>query len=137
MVLHEHSTQVIMYDMVQKGSKLTMTFGKQIRSLRLQKQMAQRDLAQLVGIDFTYLSKIENDKVPPPSEDVISKLAKTLNTSKEGLMVLAAKVDTDELREAVARDPRVGVLFRKLQSRELTDEQVGRMIAIAEENKKS
>lgn len=122
--------------MMEKENKLIVTFGKQIRSLRLQKKMAQRDLAELVKIDFTYLSKIENDKVPPPSEEVISKLAKELNASKEELMTLAAKVDNDELREAVARDPRIGVLFRKLQSRELTDEQVSRMIDIAEENKK-
>ena len=122
--------------MIEKENKAIVTFGKYIRSLRLKKQLAQRDLAELVKIDFTYLSKIENDKVPPPSEDVISKLAKELDTSKEELMALAAKVDNDELREAVARDPRVGILFRKLQSRELTDEQVSRMIDIAEENKK-
>lgn len=121
---------------MEKENKAIVTFGKQIRSLRLEKEMAQRDLAELVKIDFTYLSKIENDKVPPPSEDVISKLAKFLDASKEDLMTLAAKVDNDELREAVARDPRIGVLFRKLQSRELTDEQVSRMIDIAEENKK-
>jgi len=95
--------------------------------------MAQRDLAQIVDIDFTYLSKIENDKVPPPSEEVIGKLAAALNINKEELMALAAKVDMDELREAVTQDPRIGVLFRKLQARKLTDEQVGRMLDIAEE----
>lgn len=110
-----------------------MTFGQQIRNLRLQKHMAQRDLAQIVDIDFTYLSKIENDKVPPPSEEVIGKLAAALNINKEELMALAAKVDMDELREAVTQDPRIGVLFRKLQARKLTDEQVGRMLDIAEE----
>lgn len=110
-----------------------MTFGQQIRNRRLQKHLAQRDLAQIVDIDFTYLSKIENDKVPPPSEEVIGKLATALNISNEELMTLAAKVDMDELREAVAKDPRIGVLFRKLQSRKLTDEQVGRMLDIAEE----
>jgi HTH-type transcriptional regulator, competence development regulator len=108
-----------------------MTFGERIRELRLQKDMPQRELAQLIEIDFTYLSKIENDKVPPPSDEVILKLAEHLHTSEEELLTLAAKVDADELREAVARDPRIGVLFRKLQSRELTNDQVGRMMEIA------
>lgn len=108
-----------------------MTFGKRIRDLRLQKRMAQRDLAELVEIDFTYLSKIENNKVPPPSEEVIHKLANRLNVGAEELLSLAAKVDADELREAVAQDPRIGVLFRKLQSRELTNDQVGKMLEIA------
>lgn len=107
-----------------------MTFGERIRNLRLQKDMAQRDLAELIDIDFTYLSKIENDRVPPPSEEVIRKMAVHLEASEEELLTLAAKVDADELRDAVARDPRIGVLFRKLQSRELTNDQVGRMLDI-------
>lgn len=107
-----------------------MTFGERIRELRLQRDMAQRDLAGLVGIDFTYLSKIENDKVPPPSDEVIYKLAYHLDVSAEELLSMAAKVDAEELREAVAQDPRIGVLFRKLQSRKLTNDQVAKMMEI-------
>ena len=112
-----------------------MTFGERVRELRLQKGLAQRDLAELVEIDFTYLSKIENDRVSPPSDEVIHNLAKHLGAAEEELLALAAKVDADELREAVAQDPRIGVLFRKLQSRELTTEQVGRMMDIVEGDK--
>lgn len=112
-----------------------MTFGERVRELRLQKGLAQRDLAKLVEIDFTYLSKIENDRVSPPSDEVIHNLAKHLDANEEELLALAAKVDAGELREAVAQDPRIGVLFRKLQSRELTTEQVGRMMDIVEGDK--
>ena len=108
-----------------------MTFGDKIRELRVYKGLSQRDLAEMVKIDFTYLSKIENSKVPPPSEEVISELAAHLDSSVEDLLVLAAKVDLVELRDAVARDPRIGVLFRKLQSKELTNTQVNEMIKIA------
>lgn len=112
-----------------------MTFGERVRELRLQKGLAQRDLAKLVEIDFTYLSKIENDRVSPPSDEVIHSLAKYLEAEEEELLALAAKVDADELREAVAQDPRIGVLFRKLQSRKLTTDQVRRMLDIVEGDK--
>lgn len=109
-------------------------FGKRIRELRKgggDGHISLRDLAQRVGIDFTYLSKIENGKVPPPSNEVIEKLARELGVDLEELLALAAKVSQEDLREAVAQDHRIGVLFRKLQSRDLTEEQLERMISIA------
>lgn len=39
--------------------------GKNIKQLRRQKQMAQIDLAVAVGIDWSYLSGIENGKRNP------------------------------------------------------------------------
>lgn len=108
-----------------------MTFGEKIRELRKRKDLSQRDLAGRVDIDFTYLSKIENGKVPPPSDKVIRKLARELEADLEELLTLAAKVSQEELREAVAQDPRIGILFRKLQLGDLTDEQLKQMLEIA------
>ena len=108
-----------------------MTFGEKIRELRKRKRLSQRDLAEKVGIDFTYLSKIENNKVPPPSNKVISKIARALEADLEKLLTLAPKFSQKELRKAVAQDARVGILFRKLQARDLTDEQLKQMLEIA------
>lgn len=113
-----------------------MTFGDKIRELRKRKRLSQRDLAEKVGIDFTYLSKIENNKVPPPSSEVIRKLSRELESDLEGLLTLAPKVSQKDIRKAVAQDSRVGILFRKLQSRELTDDQLRRMLEIAESGEK-
>ncbi len=33
------------------------TFGEVIRTARKNKEYSQRELAQLIGVDFTYLSK--------------------------------------------------------------------------------
>ena len=55
------------------------TFGERIRDLRTAKNLTQRELADKVEINFTYLSKIENDKLEKdqfPREDTIKKLAK-------------------------------------------------------------
>ena len=37
------------------------TFGDFLRRLRKQKKSTQRDRAREVGVDFSYLSKVEND----------------------------------------------------------------------------
>lgn len=109
----------------------SLRFGKRIRQLRIQKGMTQRDLSARLGIDFTYLSKIENNKAEPPSDEVIKGLARELNTDPEELFTLAAKVSQSDVRNAVAADSRIGVLLRKLQSRGLTSEQIDEMLRIA------
>lgn len=40
-----------------------MTFGERIREFRQGKQLTLRDLAANVNVTFTYLSKIENQKL--------------------------------------------------------------------------
>ena len=70
-------------------------FGAKIRELRRQARMTQKELAEKVDIDFTYLSKIETGVMPPPSEKVILRLAEVLNTDKDELMTLAGRVPPD------------------------------------------
>lgn len=106
-------------------------FGERIRELRTGACISLRELARRVEIDFTYLSKIENGKVSPPSDEVIARLARELEADPEKLLALAAKVSQGDLRRAVAQDPRIGVLFRKLQSQGLSDKQLKQMLEIA------
>jgi len=73
-------------------------FGIKIREWRRQAHLTQKELAGEVGIDFTYLSKIENGVMPPPSEKVIARLAGVLNIDKDELMALAGKVPADVAR---------------------------------------
>ena len=77
-------------------------FGKRLRELRKQAGMTQRGLADEVGVDFSYLSKIENGVLPPPSEKVISKLAETLNASRDELLSLAGRIPS-EIGELLTR----------------------------------
>lgn len=70
-------------------------FGARLRELRKQVGTTQRQLADKVNVDFSYLSKIENGVVPPPSENVISKLAGVLNIDKDELMILAGRIPCD------------------------------------------
>ena len=70
-------------------------FGKKLRELRSQAHLTQRELAQKIGVDFTYLSKIENGVLPPPSEKVLLLLAEVLNADRDELFALAGRVPTD------------------------------------------
>jgi len=70
-------------------------FGARLRQLRKQADLTQRELADRVNIDFTYLSKIESGAMPPPSERVILQLAEALNADKDELAILAGRIPSD------------------------------------------
>ena len=46
---------------------MAKTFGQSLRELRSSKIVSQRELAEKVGVDFSYISKVENDRLPPPA----------------------------------------------------------------------
>lgn len=98
-----------------------MAFPDRLRELRRASRMSQRALADKVGIDFTYLSKIENGRVEPPSEGVLQKIAQEL-AGKVGmdeteladeLITLAGKIPSD-LAETLSRNPDVVRLLRSV-----------------------
>lgn len=68
------------------------TFGKCIQRLRREHGLTQREVANTLEIDFTYLSKIENDRGEAPGEDTVRKLAEVLDTDAEELLALAGRV---------------------------------------------
>lgn len=91
-------------------------FGQQIRKARKEKGYSQRDLAKLVDLDFTYLSKLENDRADyPPKEDAIRKLAEHLELDAEELVFSAGRIperDEEFLRQNYKAMP---ALFRRMQ----------------------
>ncbi|MQY72258.1 MAG: helix-turn-helix domain-containing protein, partial [Dehalococcoidia bacterium] len=70
-------------------------FGARVRELRILAGLTQRELAEKIGVDFSYLSKIENGVLPPPSEKVILRLAEALNADKDELITLAGRIPAD------------------------------------------
>lgn len=68
-------------------------FGTKLRELRQERGMTLRALAEAAGVDFTYLSKIENDRVEHlPSAETIRDLAQALEVDAMELLKLANKV---------------------------------------------
>ena len=101
------------------------TFGQRLRELRKAKKLGQRGLADAVGINFTYLSKIENERLDFaqfPSEDLIRRLAKALDADADELLILAKKVP-DDIKKRVIERPDA---FRKFAS--LDDETIDKLL---------
>ena len=94
------------------------SFGAVIWQARRKKRLSQRELAVKVGVDYTYLSKLENDHVEP-SEKVIRSLAKHLELNAEELIYLGGRMtehDTEALEEMVrANYKEMPALFRRVR----------------------
>lgn len=95
-------------------------FGSYVRNRREQLQAADRSfslrkVSQRVGIEPTYLSKIERGDLAPPSEEVIRKLAVELGLHTDVLLAMAGKVSR-ELQEIIIKRPElIGDLLRQVQ----------------------
>lgn len=99
-----------------------MTFGAYIKAARIKAKVSQRDLAERAGIDFTYLSKIENGKMAPPSEETIRKIAEILGEEPENLIILADKIPSN-YKEVLQSSPTVPMLLRTISQLNDTDKQ--------------
>lgn len=96
-------------------------FGSTLKNLRKERRITQRDLAEKVGVDFTYISKIENGKlVNSPSVDTIVKIAQALDANADELILLAKKVP-ETIRETIVDDDLAVAFLRKVP--QLTPEQ--------------
>ncbi len=86
-----------------------MTFAQRLRELRKGCGLSQKALAGMVTINFTYLSKIENERLDFaqfPSEELICRLAAALQTDENELLILAKKVPP-RIRDRVLQRPDV------------------------------
>lgn len=85
-----------------------------------------RQVAARVGVQPSYLSKVERDEVSPPSEETLVRLARELDVEPDLLLALAGKVSSD-LLEAIRKRPLLfGQLIREL--RHLPDHAVLRLV---------
>ena len=89
-----------------------MDLGQRIRDLRLGRRLTQRQLAEQTGLDYTYLSKIENGRLEhTPSIRTLRDLAAALEVDELELMELADKVPP--VLEGIARDKDAVRFFRR------------------------
>ena len=63
--------------------------GQKIRRFRLAKKLTQDELAELTGIDYKYIQKIEGKTPPAIRIDTIQKIAKALKVSLSEMMDFA------------------------------------------------
>ena len=108
-----------------------MSFGDFIRDRREEKRAADpnyslRRVAASIGVEPSYLSKIERGEQPPPSEETILALARELDEDPDVLLALAGKV-SKELQAIIRKRPK---LFAQLirQLKHMPDHAVLRLV---------
>jgi transcriptional regulator with XRE-family HTH domain len=81
------------------------SFGATVRRDREQLEIGLREMAKMIGVSPTYLSKVERNELPPPAEDKVKKIAEIIGRDPDELLALAGRVASD-LTEIIRRHPR-------------------------------
>lgn len=95
-----------------------MTFGQTLQRIRRAKSKTQRGVADLIGMDYGYYSRIENDKFDyKPSRETIEKIIEKLEcdeNEKAELLSAAGRIDKEmeEIAIKAVERPELRSLFR-------------------------
>ncbi len=106
-------------------------FGEFVREVReglrrREPRYSVRQVAARIGVQPSYLSKVERGDVAPPSESTIVRLAEDLGEDPDVMLALGGKVSSD-LLEAIRRRPRLFAdLIRELK--DMPDRAVLRLV---------
>ena len=100
---------------------MTDVFGAYVRGRREalrrnDRAFSVRQVAARIGVEPSYLSKIERGEQRPPSEATIVKLAEDLDEDADALLAMAGKVSGD-LQAVIRHRPRLFAdLIRELKN---------------------
>jgi transcriptional regulator with XRE-family HTH domain len=75
--------------------------GTRVRKLRQQHKMSQQELARLVGVNQSFISKMESGEQTNPNAETLKRLARALGCTTDYLVGMYEEEDT-ELLTAVA-----------------------------------
>ena len=96
-------------------------FGDHVRQIREglaagDRRYSLRQVAMRIGVEPAYLSKVERNEVPPPSEATIARLGAELGEDVDLMLALAGKV-SKELRDIITARPQLfAELLRQLRN---------------------
>ena len=79
------------------------------------KKMSLRQVAMKIGVEPAFLSKVERDVTPPPSEAKIIAVAISLGEEPDLLLAMAGKVSSDLQAIILKRPKLIGELLRQLK----------------------
>src|SRR6187397_2010252 len=86
-------------------------FGHLVRRERIAKEIGLREMAKMIGVSPTYLSKVERDEFAPPAEDKVKTIAKILDQDADELLALAGKVASD-VTDIIKKNPEMATFLR-------------------------
>lgn len=101
--------------------QMAASFGDHVRKTREalranDSAFSVRQVAQRLGVEPSFLSKVERGHEAPPSDEKIVALAKELGEDADVMLALAGRVSTD-LRKVICKRPRLfAALIRELKN---------------------
>src|SRR4051794_37255930 len=108
-------------------------FGAFIRREREGREIGLREMAKMIGVSPTYLSKVERDEFSPPVEDKVRAIAKIIGCDADELLARAGRVSTD-ISEIIKRRPvELAALLRTTKG--LTADDIARLARQAQKVK--
>jgi transcriptional regulator with XRE-family HTH domain len=108
-------------------------FGALVRREREAREIGLREMAKMIGVSPTYLSKIERGDFDPPAEDKVRKIAEIIGCDADELLARAGRVSSD-LSEIIKRRPvALAALLRTTKG--LTTEDMVRLARLAQKAK--
>lgn len=93
-----------------------VSFGDNLKRLRTEKNISQGELAGLIGMHSTHISRYERDLTQPTLE-VIKKIAEALNISADTLIY----GPQEEQAKTKIKDKDLLTMFSKVQTLDKTD----------------
>jgi transcriptional regulator with XRE-family HTH domain len=100
--------------------RMEKTFGQLLKEIRRSVGVSQRDLAAQVGVDFSYISKLENDRLSPPAADTTVRICEILEVVPDQLLALAGKLPTGA-SQMISSNPSAQQFMREAQMMGLSD----------------
>ncbi len=86
-------------------------FGHVLKDLRTKKGLSIKQLSSKVDVNYSYISKLENNH-SKPSEDFIYKIAALFDYDKEELMLRAGKIPSDILEILISNPTKAADFLR-------------------------
>src|SRR4051794_24551143 len=71
------------------------TFGAFVRRERQAREIGLREMARMIDVSPTYLSKVERDEFTPPTEEKARKIAGIIECDVDELLARANRVSSD------------------------------------------
>jgi transcriptional regulator with XRE-family HTH domain len=110
-------------------------FGAFIRREREGKEIGLREMAKMIGVSPTYLSKVERDEFDPPAEDKLRAIAKIIGCDADDLLAMAGRVSSDvsKIIKGHRHQEALAVLLRTTKG--MTAEEIARLVRQAQKAK--
>ncbi len=99
---------------------MAQTFGTALRACRQAAGRSQGWLAAQVGLDGSYISKLENDRLAPPAAQTIVAFCTVLAIDCDSLLAATGKVPK-QVQQAIGTSPAAQSFLREAAQLQLTD----------------